>query len=296
MRNLKLAVPLAAVLFTGCAELQNMDVSSMTGGRVTNQQFQSSLKVAGAVRKSAEDISESEEYYIGRAVAAQILSRYQPLNDPGLNLYAQKIVQAVSMASDRPSVFKGYHVQILESDEVNAFAAPGGFIFVTTGLLKLVRSEDELACVLAHEVAHVAKKHGLKTIKASRLTSAFAVLGSEAAKNYTSSQVAQLTDVFKGSVDDVVNSLVVNGYSRDKEYEADKFGAEYARNANYDPGALQAFLKRMEEAGAAGGAGGMFKTHPTAAKRVSELGELTPSADYRRSAAREQRFKASTID
>jgi predicted Zn-dependent protease len=294
VKYLKLAAPLAVVLFSGCAALQNLDVSSMTGGRVTNQQLQSATKVAVAVRKSAEDISESEEYYIGRAVAAQITSRYKPLNDPGLNLYAQKIVQAVSMASDRPSVFKGYHVQVLQSPEVNAFAAPGGFIFVTTGLLKLVRSEDELACVLAHEVAHVAKKHGLKTIKASRLTSAFAVLGTEAAKNYTSSQVSQLTDVFKGTVDDVVNNLVVNGYSRDKEYEADKFGAQYARAANYDPGALKAFLRRMDEDEASGAGGGMFKTHPKASKRVDELGALTASSGYRRSAARDQRFKAST--
>ena len=292
MRTLKLAVPLAVVLFSGCAAIQNLDVSSMTGGRVTNDQFKSAAKVGTAMRSSFADISESEEYYIGRAVAAQILSRYQPLDNPALNAYAQHVAQAVAMASDRPSVYRGYHVQILKSDEVNAFAAPGGFIFVTTGLLKLVRSEDELACVLAHEVAHVAQKHGLKTIKASRLTSAFAVLGTEAAKNYSSSQVAQLTDVFKGTVDDVVNSLVVDGYSRDKEYEADKFGAQYARSANYDPGALPAFLRRMDAAGAAG-AGGMFKTHPKASKRVDELGAPTPSADYRRSPARERRFTAS---
>ena len=288
-----LAVPLAAVLLSGCAALQDLDVSSMTGGRVTNAQYQSMTKVATAVRKSAEDISESEEYYIGRAVAAQIMSRYRPLDNPALNLYAQRIVQAVSMASDRPSVFKGYHVQVLQSDEVNAFAAPGGFIFVTTGLLRLTRSEDELACVLAHEVAHVSKRHGLKAIKTSRLTAAFAVLGSEAAKSYTSSQVAELTDAFKGTVDDVVNNLVVNGYSRDKEYEADRFGARYARDANYDPGALAAFLRRMDESGAAGG-GGMFKTHPKASKRVEELGALAPSASHRRSAARDKRFAAST--
>jgi beta-barrel assembly-enhancing protease len=295
VKALKLALPAAAVLLAGCSALQNMDVSSMTGGRVSNEQFQSATKVAAAVRHSAEDISESEEYFIGRAVAAQLMTRYAPLNDPGLNLYAQKITQAVAMASDRPATYKGYHVQVLNSPEVNAFAAPGGFIFVTTGLLKLVRSEDELACVLAHEVAHVAKKHGLKTIKASRLTSAFAVLGTEAAKNYTSSQVSQLADVFKGTVDDVVNSLVVNGYSRDKEYEADKFGAQYARNANYDPGAMKSFLRRMEEADKAGAGGGMFKTHPAASKRVAELGDLAASADYRPSAARDRRFKAATV-
>jgi len=295
VKTLKPAVAAAALLLCGCSSLQNLDVSSMTGGRVSNEQFQSAVKVGAAVRHSAEDISESEEYYIGRAVAAQIMSRYEPLNDPGLNLYAQKIAQAVAMASDRPSVYRGYHVQVLNSGEVNAFAAPGGFLFVTTGLLKLVRSEDELACVLAHEVAHVAKKHGLKTIKTSRLTAAFAVLGTEAAKNYSSSQVSQLTDAFKGTVDDVVNSLVVNGYSRDKEYEADKFGARYARDANYDPAAMKSFLDRMAQADKAGAGGGMFKTHPAPSKRISELGDLQPSPDFRRSAARERRFKAATV-
>ncbi|HEX4048118.1 MAG TPA: M48 family metalloprotease, partial [Elusimicrobiota bacterium] len=202
MKRLKLAVPLAAVLVAGCSALQNLDVSSMTGGRVSNDRFQAMTKAASAARGGFADISESEEYYIGRAVSARILSRYKPLNDPGPNLYAQRILQAVAMASDRPAIYKGYHVQILRSPEVNAFSAPGGFVFVTTGLLKLVRSEDELACVLGHEVAHVSKKHGLKTIKASRLTSAFAILGTEAARSYSPSQVAQLTDAFKGTVDD----------------------------------------------------------------------------------------------
>ena len=290
MRTLKLAVPLAVVLFSGCAAIQNLDVSSMTGGRVTNDQFKSAAKVGTAMRSSFADISESEEYYIGRAVAAQILSRYQPLDNPALNAYAQHVAQAVAMASDRPSVYRGYHVQILKSDEVNAFAAPGGFIFVTTGLLKLVRSEDELACVLAHEVAHVAQKHGLKTIKTSRLTSAFALLGTEAAKTYSPGQVAQLTDAFKGTVDDVVNNLVVNGYSRDKEYEADRFGVKYAINAGYGADALKAFLVRMDEAGAAG-AGGMFKTHPKASKRIEELGLLSLMASSAAPPARDKRFK-----
>jgi predicted Zn-dependent protease len=289
-----LSAALAAALFSGCSGLQNVDLSGLTGGRISSSQFKGATQVANAVRKSAEDISESEEYYIGRAVAAQIMSRYQPLDNPALNLYAQRILQAVSMASDRPSIYKGYHVQVLKNDEVNAFAAPGGFVFVTTGLLKLVRSEDELACVLAHEVAHVSKKHGLKTIKTSRLTSAFALLGSEAAKNYSPSQASQLADVFKGTVDDVVKNMIVDGYSRDKEFEADKFGAQYARAANYDPGALPAFLRRMDAAGSAG-AGGMFKTHPKASKRIDELGALTPSSDYRRSDARVERFTASTL-
>lgn len=291
MKSLNLLVPLLAVLLAGCASLQNLDVSSLTRGGSGGGGGWDITKLSNAgkaLRSGFADISESEEYYIGRAVSAQILARYKPLQDPGLNLYAQKIAQAVALASDRPSIYKGYHVQVLDTDEINAFAAPGGFIFVTKGMLALAKSEDELACVLAHEVAHISKKHGLKTIQTARLTSAFTTLGAEAAKHYTPEQVSKLTTAFEGAVDDVVNKLVVNGYSRDKEYEADRFAAEYAKNANYDPRALTAFLTRMEHASASGG--GMFKTHPDAAKRVSELGTLTPPAGYRASSAREARF------
>ena len=287
---MKRLLPLV-VLFAGCASLDGVSMSTLTGGRVnSNVDLGKVAKGVGQIRKGVEDISESEEYYIGRAVAAQVLSRYKPLNDPGLNAYGQKVLQAVAMASDRPATFKGYHLQALDSSEVNAFAAPGGFVFVTKGLLKLVKSEDELACVLAHEVAHVAKKHGLKTIQASRLTSAFSTLGSEAVKNYSPAQVGQLTTVFEGAVDDVVNKLVVNGYSRDKEYEADRFGAQYAKNANYDPAALKAFLARMETSSASGG---MFKTHPAAEKRISELGGVAASSSYKKSSERGKRFSAA---
>lgn len=282
---------LCVVFAAGCQGLQNLSVSGLAGGRLDGVNLSKVAKGVNQARKGFSDISESEEYFIGRAVAAQVLTRYKPLNDPGLNAYAQKVAQAVALASDRPSTFKGYHVQVLDTAEINAFAAPGGFLFVTKGMLELVRSEDELAGVLAHEVAHVAKKHGLKTIQTSRLTSAFTILGSEAAKNYTSQQVSQLTSAFEGAVDDVVNKLVVNGYSRDKEYEADKFGAQYVKAANYDPGALKGFLARLEKAGAGGG--GMFKTHPSPAKRGAELGSVSPGPGYKRSSERGRRFTAA---
>ncbi|MBI5246503.1 MAG: M48 family metalloprotease [Elusimicrobia bacterium] len=289
---MKRLLPLAALL-AGCSGLQNLNIGGYTGSsmgqRLQNVDVTKVAKGVNQIRKGFSDISESEEYYIGRAVSAQVLAKYKPLNDPGLNAYAQKVAQAVAAASDRPSTFKGYHVQILDSAEINAFAAPGGFIFVTRGMLKLVKSEDELAGVLAHEVAHIAKKHGLKTIQTARLTSAFTILGSEAAKSYTPQQIGQLTSAFEGAIEDVVNKLVVNGYSRDKEYEADKFGAQYAKDAHYDPAALKTFLTRMEKAAGAG-VGGMFKTHPAAAKRVSELGSLSPASGYKKSSERGRRF------
>jgi beta-barrel assembly-enhancing protease len=284
-------LPLAAAVLAGCAGLQSLDVSSLSGGRfdASSVDFTKVAKGVNQARKGFEEISESEEHFIGRAVAAQVLARYKPLNDPGLNEYVQSVAQAVALASDRPATFKGYHVQVLDSAEVNAFAAPGGFLFVTNALLRLVRSEDELAAVLAHEVAHVSRKHGLKTIQTSRLTSAFTILGSEAAKGYTPEQISRLATAFEGAVEDVVNKLVVNGYSRDKEFEADRLGARYAKDAHYDPQALKAFLARLEKA-ESGKIGGLFKTHPAASKRELELGDLSPAPGYRRSSERGRRF------
>lgn len=294
---MKRLLPLLALLaLPGCAQLQAYGISAPGGGSIGQKIQQVDFNKVGkgvtALRKGVEEISESEEYYIGRAVSAQILTRYKPWRDEKANAYAQKVLQAVALASDRPATFKGYHVQLLDSAELNAFAAPGGFVFLTKGMVRLAQSEDELAGVLAHEVAHVAKKHGLKTIQSARLTSAFTILGAEAAKGYTSQQMAQLTDAFSGAVEDVVSKLVVNGYSRDKEYEADKYGARYAQNAGYDPNALKAFLERMESAGGDKG-GGMFKTHPGAEKRVNELGSLSANAGAKKPSARQARFNAA---
>ena len=259
---------------------------------INDKNVQKVIKTGQAFRKSAEEFSETEEYYIGRSVAAKVLARYKPYPDEALNRYVQAVAQAAAMASDRPEISKGYHAQVLDSDEVNALSAPGGFIFITTGLLRALKDEDELACVLAHEVAHISKKHGLKTIKASRLTKAFELLGSEAAEGRTPARLAKLTQAFDGTIDDVVENLVVNGYSRDKEFEADRAGAGYARDANYDPQALSRFIASLGK----GKGGGLLKTHPGAKQRLKELESagLEPSADFQDGAARRKRFASAS--
>lgn len=256
---------------------------------VDEEKIESVTKTVKAFRKSAQDIAESEEHYIGRAVAAQLLARYPGVDDVDLNQYVQSVLQVVAAASARPEIYSGYHAQVVESEEVNAVSAPGGYVFVTTGLLRSLEDEEELACVLAHEVAHIADKHGLKTIKTSRLSDAFQVLGAEAAKNYSSKNLGKLTELFDGSVDDVVKALVVSGYSRDKEFKADQDGARYARAARYDPRALSRFIER------AGGTGGFLKTHPGPKKRLAALAEdpLEPVRGYRGAGQRKKRFLAA---
>ena len=277
----------------GKTAVSNAVSNQEPASETTTERVAGAVKTAKAFRKGFQDISESEEFFIGRSVAAQILSRYRPYQDAKLNRYVQSVLQVVAQASDRPMIFKGYHAQVLDSDEVNAFAAPGGFVFLTSGLVRLLENEDQLGCVLAHEVGHITAKHGLKVIKTSRLTTAFELLGQEAAKNAGSKQAAQLTEAFGGSVDDIVNNLVVNGYSRDLELAADKLGVGYARQANYQPQALVQVLSRMGGSGSA--RWGFSKNHPSTQQRLAQLQslDLSPSAQFKASEARRKRFAAA---
>jgi hypothetical protein len=126
---------------------------------------------AAEIDRSFEVFTPEQEYYLGRAVAATIAGKYKPYNDQKANRYVNRLGQTLAQFSDRPETYGGYHFRILDSDEINAFAAPGGLIFITRGMLRCTQHEDALAAVLAYEIGHVQYKHGLQEIKKSRLNS-----------------------------------------------------------------------------------------------------------------------------
>ena len=224
-------------------------------------------------RKSFEDLDPSEEHFVGRAVAAQVVAtpEYPLSGNESLVDYVNRVGNAIVLNCDQVRhTFIGYHFAVLDTDEINAFAAPGGTIFVTRGLIRRTRSEDELAGVLAHEIAHVHHRHGLGAIKNSNLLAAFQYLASGASKAVMDQeQLGKLTGIFDDSIKDITTSLIKNGYGRGKEYEADKTGAGFAAAAGYDPGGLHALIQRL---GSEGGNGGVFATHPSPKDRLDELG------------------------
>ncbi|MEO5360772.1 MAG: M48 family metalloprotease [Nitrospirota bacterium] len=238
---------------------------------------ETAVKTGSAVSKAAREITPEEEYYIGRSVAARILSSYKLLNDPDFTAYINITGQSIVFHSEMPFTFGGYHFAILDSKEVNAFACPGGIIFITKGMIDLAVNEDQLAAILAHEVAHITHKDGLGAIKSSRWTEALTVMGSEAAKQYTPGQVSQLLSVFEGSIDDIVKSLVTNGYSRTQEYSADETAVVYLKASGYNPAALKDVLSNLQSKTGSSD-GGMFKTHPSPTDRIKEVtAKLTES-------------------
>jgi len=268
---------LAAVSILACATVSKMSTTVLEKqGVISEEQKDSIDKVAVAVEHSFEDLTEEQEYYLGRSVAAKILNQYPVYQNDRLTTYVNKVGTAVSYTSDRPEIFAGYHFLLLDSEEINAFACPGGFVFITRGLLSTCQDEEALACILAHEVGHVCAKHGLKAIKKSRMMDAFDVLLTETSKHYNQEQLTKLTGAFDGALGDIVDQLVVNGYSRQQEYEADQLGLLYASAAGYAASGLVSSLEAMASSDQQSTGMGFFKTHPAPQDRLEKVrGEIS---------------------
>ena len=268
--------------------LRSVGVSSPQVERVTK-----GLAVAKKSRaisaKEFSDIGPAEEHSIGRAVSAEIFGRQRALDGEELNLYVQSVGQAVAAASERPETFGGYHFQVLDADEVNALSTLGGFVFVTRGLLARLESEDELACVLAHEVAHVASRHAVEAIRKNRRMKGALEIASTASKAFGSDPAAaRRLDALRGNTKAVMDVLLVTGYGHDKEFEADAQGAAIAARAGYDARALRAAIERLEGSGAP--KGGLFKTHPSVEERLERLTQSGLKAAPKPPEARLDRF------
>ena len=273
-----MVIPNAAALaifsaagLTGCASLGKVtEVVAAVGvatGQVTEEQAESAVRTATAVAKASEDITPEQEYYIGRSVAATLLGKYKPVDDAELTEYLNTLGQALAMASDRPETFGGYRFLVLDSDEINAFAAPGGLILITRGMLGLCRNEDQLAAVLAHEIGHVQHRHGLQSISKSRITAAISIAAMEAGKQLGGKDLAEAVNAFEGTIDDVTQTLVVNGYSRAAEREADLAAVRILHRVGYNPNALIEMLEAMGRGLKPGGLD-FAKTHPKPSDRI----------------------------
>lgn len=295
---LKLSRAFAAVAVASSLngwELPALDkIGEAIGGSLPHaDKIKSAFTVGKAAAKAAEEITPEQEYYIGRAVSANILSKYKLYNDKKLTAYVSKIGLLLSTHSKAPYTFGGYSFAVLDSEEINAFASPGGMIFATKGMIRLCDSEDALAAVLAHEIAHVQNKHGIKSIEKGRLTSFFSTVAGEGLKHYGNKNIAQLTNIFEGSINDIVNTMLLNGYSKAYEYEADKDGVEILKKAGYKEDKILSMLENMKN-GLKTHKGGFGSTHPDPKDRIEELKPIVGVTAEEIPSVRKERFAAET--
>lgn len=219
------------------------------------------IKKGVGVVQALQPIGEEEEITLGQAVAVEAFSRFGgEYQDAQLTRYINLVGKTIADVSDRPNL--KFHFAILNSQEQNAFAAPGGYIFVTIGLLKTLKNEAELAGVLAHEVAHITQKHMLETIRRGALLSNVSEL--------TLSAMNKDPQMFSNVIDEITDKLFTKGMDKNKEYEADVYGVEFAYRAGYHPGGLRDYLRTLQsQEGHAKSR--FFTTHPSTATRIGKI-------------------------
>jgi predicted Zn-dependent protease len=267
-----------SAFIAGCSNPAFKNLSSTIlaqTGYVNQSQLEGVLNAGEGLVKSQTSLTNEQEYYLGRAVSAKLLATFPPSSQSSLLSYVNKVGGAVAGVSDVPETFGGYHFVIVESPQINAMSAPGGYVFVSSGFLKLLPDEDSLAAVLAHEVAHVVKRHGVNAISNGALFSAlgeFTKAGASIAvsNSGTSLPLSQITDVFGDSVSGVTDKLLTSGFDRSQEYEADLYAANLLIKAGYNPSALVKVLEILKQH-TSSDKSGWYATHPDPEDRIDEL-------------------------
>lgn len=263
-----------------------------------------------AYQDAKKDLTPENEYYVGRSVATNLLSRaqykYVEASDfssgqlGATTAYVNAVGNVLAAAAmgqprkdDRPSPIAGWHFVIVDDDTINAFAASGGFILVNKGLVKAAKNEDELAAVLAHEIAHTVRGHAIGSIKKSRMAGVYKEM-LDSTVQLDEQQLGTLTKAFEGAMDDMIDGMVVKGYSRDTEFEADRVGLKIMADAGYDPQAFIKLLENLEKKQGHAGSGGFSSTHPSPKDRVGKLrAEAAKLATVKVPGVRVERFQTA---
>jgi predicted Zn-dependent protease len=219
------------------------------------------LSKAKQVKDTIDDLtfSDAEERQLGAHISEMLRTKYGVAQDPAVHKYVALEGAVLAQASSRPSI--GWTFIVLDTDGVNAFAAPGGFVHITRGALALIENESELAGVLGHEIAHVTEKHTINAIKKNKLVS----VGASASR----------VSILESFANKAYELLLENGYDRKDEMGADAVGLQLANKVGYAPAGLGAFLARLSDRNKdLKDRSGLFASHPEAQARLDALGKL----------------------
>jgi len=235
-----------------------------------------------------EEFTPQEAYFLGRAVSAHILDKY-PLytGNPYVTNYLNFICYALAINSSVPEWYNGYHVAIINSNIPNAFSTPGGHIFLSLALIDLAETEDMLAAIIAHELAHIQLKHGIADIEHLRFIQDLKQEKNRISNTFTlESQLRSFSD----SVNEITQTLFSRGYSQLQEFEADTFALSLLSSAGYNPESYLELLKILEKLNIKQ-TGGLNESHPLPAMRIARVEkELSAYVKKNDSSVRQRRF------
>lgn len=247
---------LSLIIAVGIVSLSSLSVSANSHQRQNSSRMQVAIDFLDLIKGAVDyiqvsNISDEQEVALGKQTNEQVLSQYQLYNNVPIQEYVSSLGQELVSSSDSrdiPFVF-----QVVASDEVNAFATPGGFVYATTGLLKTAENRAQLASVMGHEIAHINERHGIKGLK-----QAVAAKGIASTVGVDSDVLAQMA--YQLTVD--------LPRSRSFEYEADSSGLKILQQAGYPAQAFAEFLTKLQ---GGGGTPEFLRTHPTSQNRIDAI-------------------------
>lgn len=254
------------------------------GGAVTGHQEIAQGTRALVDYKNAIQLNANDEDAMGQSVALSLTSSNRLTQNEALNKYVSLVGLALVDTSPRPT--GNWLFGVLDSNEVNAFAGPNGYIFVTTGALRKMQDEAELAGVLAHELTHVLHHHGLEGIHADANADALKAAASIA----VNSNGADRFGIFNRLADPVVDGVLKKPYARSQELDADSNAVNLLVAAGYDPYGLVRFLQRLESSG-----GDPMSTHPGKAERIAKAQAQIARLGVKGGKTMKERFEKNVV-
>ena len=243
-------------------------------GRLINKTIESTKKF----QEANKEFSTEDEIALGNGITAGVLGATKLHPDANLQRYVNRVGKWLAMHSERADL--PWSFGVMDTETLNAFAMPGGAVLVSHGLVKRLVSEAELAGVLAHEIAHVVKKHQLSAIQSTLSSDVWAGMGKDVAGQAIGRRGGDAYGL-KGAaanagVEAVKSGVFLRPLDRGMEYEADRMGVVIAARSGYDPYGLVAVLSMLAQAKGDGSGAAIFDTHPAASDRISELETFMP--------------------
>ncbi|GAB4297334.1 MAG: hypothetical protein Fur0034_07260 [Desulfuromonadia bacterium] len=236
---------------------------------------------------STQEMDYPTERTIGETLSLESLQRFgTPVKNDRLQEYVTLVGSAVAANSKRSTI--PYRFAVLDTDIYNAFAAPGGIVFISRAMLDLLENEAELAAVLAHEVGHVAERHAVRSIKRAQFFEGVGKLTAASLKGDRGKK-------FESLIGDIQNVLFDKGLDKEMEFEADRAAVETTLRTGYDPRGMLSVLKKLQRVEAKNvKKGSWFSTHPPLEERIARLeAQLSAIPGKRKGVLAASRFTAS---
>lgn len=246
--------------------MKNVVIALVLGIGVASPAYAQLGRLGGALKRAEQiqelKVSESEEIEIGAAVSERVRQRYGVVQDAAVHRYVALVGTAVAEAAGKPNL--PWQFIVLDTDAVNAFATPGGFVHITRGALALIRDEAELAGVLGHEIIHVTERHTIRAIQKNKSIQ----MGADEKLSGNAALVNKVAE-------NVYLDIIEKGFGRSEENESDEKGAMAANEVGYAPQGLQRFLTRLQERNKdSKEKRGLFASHPEMKERLDRLTRL----------------------